>query len=384
MLLFAALSCRPGDLPEQSGPIPPPDTRQSFLLVVSDTTRADHMGFLGQPLPLTPALDRLASSCVRFHAAHAHAPWTKPSIASLMTSQLPSEHGLTSWFDVIPAGTPTLSTELSSAGWQTSAVVANRALDPEGNTFHVGFDRYDSSVYGEEQPEQLITSETLTDIALAELSALESDGRPFFLWVQYFDPHIRYFSHDTPLSLGDALQDDYAEEIAYTDQEIGRLLSAVEGREDITVVFLADHGEEIYDHGELGHGQSLYQELIHVPLLVCAPGQPPRDISAPVGLEDVAPTLLSLAGLPPQPRFGGRPLLPEPEERPVLSMEDMHDRLRSVIWGGYKLVVRSDRAELFDLEADPLEQVDLSGQGKPEEVLLFDIALARWPEIGGW
>lgn len=355
---------------------------QRILFVVVDTTRADHVSGFGSARDTAPALAAFAEGGLRYDRAYAHAPWTKPSMATVFSSQLPAEHGLLQWNQRTPEGLPTFATALQAAGWRTEAVVVQEAFLPEDNAFHVGFDRFDTSVFeGIGDPQVLVTSETLTDRALGVLGELAAEERPWLLWVHYFDPHIVYADHQAPVDFGSEDADRYDEEIAFFDLHLGRLLSAV--GDDVLVVLLSDHGEELLDHGGRGHTRTVYEELVRVPLVLRGPGIPVGVEPRPVGLVDLGPTLLSLAGVPLPETFRGRPLLPAPEVRPIPMETRRWGDVRGVLDGDWKGIwdLRTGAGELYHLPSDPTERTNRWDSDPAERDRLLGLLRESWPEI---
>lgn len=389
MFPLLLLACRPPDLADPARPpAPAPESElvTRILLVSIDTLRADHLGAWGDARGLTPSLDAFAERSLRFSRAHAHAPWTKASMGSLMTSLLPSDHGVVGWNTEFAPGQVTLATTLHDAGWATEAYVSHLAFTPQGNEFEVGFDHFELSWKSQEEqrrPEQLETSVHLTELALPALERLLADEAPFFLWVHYLDPHRAYLRHDEWMILGDDDASRYAVEVAWTDRELGRLLEVAERDPSLAIVVLADHGEEFLDHGGQAHGHTLYEELLHVPLMLRAPGVAPGVEDTAVGTLDVAPTLLQLAGLPAPPSFQGLPLLPAPAARPVLSEVEWAANKRSVLDWPYKLVwdVDEGRGELYQLQDDPDELHNLFGEQPERAGALLQLLSQRYPEV---
>ncbi len=322
--------------PAADHPAPP-----SIVLVVWDTVAARHVGCLDPDGGPTPHLDRLAADGVLFRRAHTTAPWTQPAVATILTGRWPSRHGVLRLFDVLGEEQHSLAEQLAAAGWATAGVVSHELLEARFGVAQ-GFGSWNAEpVSGHEG----ITSERVTDLAIDWLRD-RPDG-PFFLLVHYFDPHMLYHDHagfgltegyDGPMepamgvwAMRDARDrmsgDDVAflralhrEEVAFTDLHTGRLLAALDELADDDppiVVVTADHGEEIMEHGWIGHTRTLYDELVHVPLVVRIPGGPRgRVVDRPVSLVDLAPTLADLAGAPFEPSsVDGRslaPLLAEP------------------------------------------------------------------------
>ena len=300
----------------------PTNGTQNVVLVVVDTLGAEHVSCYGASDDTTPNLDRLASRGLRFERAYSTAPWTQPSIASLFTSTMPLRHGVRNLADRLHRGAKTLAEELRAAGLQTHGIVSHFLIDRNFG-FAQGFQGYDArAVAGHDA----ITAAQVTDAALRWL---EQEARePFFLFVHYFDPHFLYHHHaefdrteayQGPLAPGMPIWDLrdmrprltaadveylvalYREEIAFTDHHLGRLLEFLErtGVDRRTLfVFTADHGEEFMRHGWIGHTRTLYDELLHVPLVLYQPGVvPPGVIAQPVSLLDVLPTVVDLLGI---------------------------------------------------------------------------------------
>jgi arylsulfatase A-like enzyme len=394
--------------------------RPSIVLVVIDTLRADGLTVYGNAQTTSPHLDALAGRGVRFTRAYSHAPWTTPSVASLLASRYPSALGIDDERSRVPEDTELLQEVLARHGYATAAVVSH-SFCSERWGFAQGFDLFDeSNVRGHDA----VVGEAVTDRALELLDRLED--RPFFLFLHYFDPHVAYIEHpgftfrdgtgapyDGPIRSGMKFKTvsglrldaaDHAEmrrlydsEVAFTDHHIGRLLERLD-RETVIVV-TADHGEEFDDHGRLGHAKTLYDELIRVPLILACPQSGAsvpgcdarRVVDRPVGLLDVAPTLLRIAGVPAPEGFEGRSLLDEPAgaPRPVFSETSRHSVLRSVVLGRHKLILDAGTGKgmLFDLIDDPGERTDLASRetGKAQELmrLLEGWTVANRPGAGG-
>ncbi|HHO52748.1 MAG TPA: hypothetical protein ENK18_18200 [Deltaproteobacteria bacterium] len=376
---------------------PGPRVRRDYnvLLIVVDTLRADHLGAWGYERDTSPNLDALAASGIRLDQATSQAPWTTPSIGSLMTSQYPATLGITRERSALPESATTLAELLQAEGWATAAAVSHSFCGAEWR-FDQGFDTFDeSNVLGPTG----ISSPGITELALGWLDIQRRE--PFFLWLHYFDPHFSYLLHrdhdpdpgsdyDGGVVSGapigdlnqlrptmdradlDQLARLYDSEIAFTDAQIGRVLDRLEAlglADDTVVIFTADHGEEFLDHRLLGHGKTLYQELVHVPAIVRCPHWEPGVITAPVGNVDLLPTLLECLGLPEPEGLVGTSLGPGggPPSHPVLSQVDKRRHLTSLRDGDLKLIANRQRdpprLELYDLSVDPTERNDLAAEG---------------------
>lgn len=337
----------------------------NILIILVDTLRADHVGSYGYARSTTPHLDRLSEESSVFDHAYSHSPWTMPSVASLLTSLTPRDHGITDWQQPLDERFLTLAEWLSTKGYSTAAFVSHIIFRRKFH-FDQGFRHYDQSVLRIGQSESISTSKEVTDLAVRWLR--EREDAPFFLWVHYFDPHSVYLSHEG-FAFGDHPIDRYDSEIAFTDNQIGRLLDAVreEGILDDTIIlFVADHGEEFLDHGGLEHSRTLFEELIRVPLMIRVPGVSPDRIREIVGMQDLAPTLLDLAGIEIPAEFRGEsiPLVDgrfQPgEDRTIFAETLRFADKRGIRTGRWKLIEDRENGavSLYDLEMDPGESRD--------------------------
>jgi arylsulfatase A-like enzyme len=380
------------------------------ILIGVDTLRADHLGLYGAARPTSPFLDGLASEGIVFDRAFATSPWTLPSFASIFTGRLQSGHaaGVRSrmseeeWHEerigpmhqvTLDPGVETLAERLSSAGFETIAVAQNPNLDP---IFGVnrGFEIYDhvSGTY-----EHTRRCDAVVDLALEYLDNRQAEE--FFLFVHFWDPHMQYGAPEPyggmfteGLAGGFTLpvvQDPqplrrdasslsperkafmvaaYDEEIRFVDSQFERLVAGLRERglwDQSLVIFTADHGEELFDHGGFEHGHTLYNELLHVPLVFWGPGLAPRRSAAPVSIADITPTILDALGLETRQEAFGASLWQhmvenEPLTERLLAAEGTAygPELKAGILWPHKMILntRNDRMWLFDLEADFGEQ----------------------------
>jgi len=295
----------------------------SVLLITIDTCRADHLSCYGYPKPTTPNIDRLAQDGALFRSAHTTVPMTFPAHASLMTGAIPPHHGVHDNLNFrLTDDNITLAELLQDQGYETGAILSAFVLD---SRFHLdqGFATYDDDLSGsgeaelrsapadpfhpDEGNERRAGEVTRRAIAWLDRHASTSPGKPFFLFAHYFDPHAAY---DPPEPFASRFAGDpYAGEIAYTDDEIGKLLDHLRGLglyESTAIVIIGDHGEGLGEHGEELHDYFIYQSTIHVPLVMRLPGmQPGRQIEDPVSIIDIAPTLLAVCGLGPSDSMAG-------------------------------------------------------------------------------
>ena len=279
----------------------------NVLLISVDTLRRDHTGFSGYGRPITPSLDALASESVVFTNAYSVSGWTFPCMATILTGAYPKVHGATDFHYMIDSKVPTLASVLRRNGYDTRAFVSHVGLIPRYG-FGTGFVKFDASVLQVGHPHEVATADQISNLAIADLEQVKE---PFFMWVHYFDPHFKYLPHEDWASLGDTDLDRYDQEIAFTDREIGRLLAALEERglsKRTVVIFTSDHGEEFGDHGGKYH-ETLYEEIVQVPLTIRVPGRTPGESAVPAEQVDFVPTILALAGIERPEGLPGKDLL---------------------------------------------------------------------------
>jgi len=403
----------------------------NVLVIVVDTLAARHLGCFTPGLANSPVIDRLAREGVLFERCYSTAPWTQPAVASLFTSQMPSDNGMTQIFTSLPDSLTTLAELMRQRGRWTMGVTANWIVTDEFG-FGQGFEKLNDSPVG---GHEAITSQKVTEAA--ELVLDRAGQRPFFLYVHYFDPHW-YFNHHPDFDLTSGyhgrltagmdvgelrriadeldpadiayLEGLYREEIAYTDHWIGELLAHLEqvGLADDTLVILtADHGEEFMEHGWIGHTANLYDNLIHVPLIVWQPGRiAPGVVRAPVSLLDILPTVAALTGESPgQDDWEGRSLVDLLDgttagrpDRPLFAevsytspdgwpsgddqpRQFFKTALRVSRW---KIIhdLLDDGWELYDVTGDPGEQDDVWNTGLAAEADLQTM-LRGWEKVRG-
>jgi choline-sulfatase len=354
-----------------------PASKPNLLLITLSSTRADRMGFLGAKGTLTPNLDRLAGESIVFEHAYAQAPGSVVSHATILSGAYPQSTGMSDIGGMLSSSLPYLPELLKSQGYRTAAFVGSVDLDPWNGLaqgFDRGFQTYDAGVRPpsvgtgaspvqakrssaansvqrssptQRRPDQVVTS--------AATRLIRNTQAPFFLWIQ-IDPHSTAASYDAG--------------IAAADTAIGKLLATLHQQKlDTTtaVVVAASQGESLGAHGEETHGIFLYDETIHIPLVVRLPEAHPaaKRVAAKVRLVDIAPTLLEIAAIPVPSQMQGQSLLRIAKssgggggDQPIYSRSDLPQRgfgwspLESWRAGKY-LYIRAPKPELYDLTADP-------------------------------
>ncbi len=348
------------------------DDPPNILLIVVDTLRADHLGCYGYDRPTSPQIDTLAGMSTVFDRAYSHSPWTMPSIASILTGLEPRDHGISKWQDPLEQQLVTIAEVLQSRGYRTGAAISHYILKPDYH-FDQGFEVYSTGALELGPPHEAITSQQITH--MGKKLTLEKRAEPWFVMLHYFDPHSYYKEHPE-FDFGPSDMDLYDGEIAFTDKHIGVLLDQMYQREqlrDTIVVLIADHGEAFMDHGHNEHTLSLYEEQIRIPFIVYVPGFEARRLDQVVAETQLAPTLLSLAGLPIPPSMRAPPIpfdragfLPA-EDYKVFAETKRSVNKQAVVDGDWKLHHdrRRRQQELYDLAADPGEKDDLRSE-EPE------------------
>lgn len=348
-----------------------------LILISIDTLRADHLGAYGYNKIRTPHIDSFAKGGTLFTQAEAQIPLTLPSHTSLFTSTYPFQNRVEENGERVPTGVVTLASVLRAHGYKTAAFLASDFLDRRYR-LDPGFDVYDSPFDSEAAKHANPFSITLRrDGALVTRAARQwldaNRGQPVFLFLHLYDLHTPYtLPQDVAQTRGISR---YDAELEYVDQVLGRFQQAlVESGwwERSLVVLVSDHGEGLGDHREADHGYFIYESTLHVPLIIHWPsGSVYRAVGrAPVGLIDVAPTILAFLRLPVPPSFEGRSQLGalnsgESGSASFVYSESMYTYdafrwapLRALRVGRYKFI-QAPKAELYDLAADPREQHNL-------------------------
>ena len=373
----------------------------NVILITLDTVRADRMGFLGSERGLTPNLDTLARHSVVFTHAYSQVPLTAPSHASILTGTYPQFNQVIDFQVPLAQDVPYAPEILRTRGYHTAAFVGAIILDPTARFapgFDRGFDTYDAGfrTWHSGEDRYRTTERRGGEVVAHALAWLNQHPRgPFFMWIHLYDPHHPYDPPEPYKSKYSSAP--YDGEIAYTDSAVGKFLTQLRARglyDNSVIAVMSDHGEALGDHGEDTHGIFLYDETIHVPLLIKLPSAAAslkapakkalagKRIDNPVELVDVLPTILQAVKIPVPPEVQGESLLgmlppklasAQSAEviaasfpaRPAYAETDYPHRaygwssLRALRAGKY-LYIKAPRQELYDQSADPKAEHDLS------------------------
>jgi arylsulfatase A-like enzyme len=408
----------------------------SLLLVTCDALRADYLSVYGGPVE-TPNFERIQQKGTTFDRAYALAPWTLPSVNALYGSQYPlgltPGAPYEQWRREVTAYTfdekqQTIAQRLSAQGYATALLTGN-GLVGQAESTRRGFDffvrlghhlegwtgRWAYVPYFREllvrfapnaaDVRPVDTTRVLT--AYARRFFESHRGQPVFLWLHYMDPHSPYDPPDlyrtddgpwplfcprnphwgTPQHGPDGsleltqeeeayVQSLYEDEIRYVDASIGEVLTTMDETShnaNAIVCLTADHGEEIWDHGKWGHGHSLYEEVIRVPLILSAPGIPMQRILEPISHIDLIPTLAALTQVGTDPNWQGQSLAPQlldqaHTDRPAFAratnLLNPDEPLEMVAIQDYRLIhgLQSNNWQLFNRAEDPDQRNDVSSQ----------------------
>ncbi len=355
-----------------------PADLQGVLFLSIDSVRAD-MPWAGYPRDIAPRLTALEKTCVSYTNAYSVSSYTAQSVAGFLASKLPSELPRDGYFFQKYASATLFFPELlQQAGVFTQSAQAHGYFKRAG--FEQGFDRWEivPGLIWNAQTDENVTGPKHAEIAIKMLSDAEivAKKRKFFAWFHLMDPHDLYQTHekDGIDPAGKKPRDRYDNEIAFTDVQVGKILDHVAKSPfagKIAIVITSDHGEAFGEHGRTRHAFELWQSLVRVPLFVCVPGATARRIDVPRSGIDIGPTVMDLLGLPPEPTFRGTSLVGEifgkvPEERDVLldlARTSTNGQRRALVHGKTKILqFDGSVTKTFDLEADPAEEKELSGE----------------------
>ncbi len=377
---------------------------KNVVVLLIDTLRADKMKpWNPRSRVQTPTIDRLAGEGTVFELAHSPENWTKPSVASVLTGLYPITHGARQSESVLGQGALMISEHMKSNGFTTGSFLANGYVSDRFG-FAQGWDHYTNYI---REGKNTDASNVFTE---AGNWIEQNKDRRFFAYIQTIDPHVPYDPPDEYLRMYDAreytgpvaarMTPDLLEKakrnppaVTFTDRDVERLEALHDGEisqhdhelgkfierlsrlgiwDDTLLVITSDHGEEFRDHGSWGHGHSVYEELLHVPLLFRMPGVIPegRRVKQAVGTLSIPATVTDLAKVPAMPNLEGPSLVPYIDgniaPRPPVAFSDFMDDRRVITAGRYKMIVRGNlTVSMFDIEADPRERTQLDMSARP-------------------
>ena len=394
LLLIAILGCGGG----------PGASRPNIILIVIETLRADHLSCYGYHRPTTPAIDRIARQSLVFTQAFSACPWTNPTIASFYTGRYPqSIFPPAIWQQAIaqklPQELPILPEILQRAGYSTIALIDHptvhqrlkydRGFDEFINFYPEKSNREDAQrFFADGKPKEIPVHE------FADIFAEKMRDKSMFMYLHVMYPHnpyrppepynrmftklpdLRLPAHEKIKFLKIALYDG---EVRRSDELIDRIWETLKERgllQNTYVIITADHGEEFGEHGFWRHGQTLYQEALHVPLVIYSPRQrQPLRIDHPVSTVDLFATIMDMAGISKFSNGDGTSLLgfgsswPVIKSRETLFSQSPHYsqkyRILSVFHNWFKLIYDPDNNEnneFYDLRRDPREKHNLAAQ----------------------
>lgn len=373
---------------------------RNAIIVLVDTLRADKLtAYRAQAGVKTPGLDTFLQGAAVMLNARTQENWTKPSVATLLSSLLPWQHNAVSGDSKVPQSVELLPELLRERGFHTGAFIANGYVSDKFG-FGQGWNTYRNYIReGRRSVAQYVAADVL------QWLDERPQDKPFFLYMHTIDPHVPYKppSHFLSMYDGDAyagpvdfrrtnallekikvgsikldardkrrLEALYDGEISYHDVHFAAVMEGLKKRgldQDTLVIVTADHGEEFWDHGSVGHGHSVYDELLHVPLIARIPGltEGKQRVPDAVGLVDVMPTVLEALGQQIPEHLVGRSFLPElrgeDQAAPRAAVSGFMTGWRTIGVGRLKLIQRTiDHAWLYDVADDPNETRDVAAE----------------------
>lgn len=379
----------------------------NIIIYLADALRADHLGCYGYEKMTSPHIDEFALDGILFENAVSQAGWTQPAVASLFTGLYPSSHRVTNIKNALNENFTTIAELLKAKGYSTGAFIKNPLVSQEVG-FSQGFDTFRLVKHAER--------EKLTQLAADWVA--NAGSSPFFLYVHALNPHEPY---DPPKVFYEKFAVDYSGkvngkvstlkalkngkwpekvtgadieylislydgEIAHADDAFGRFMDAIKKQgihQDSLIIFMADHGEEFYDHGSFSHGQSLYSELTHIPLIIKLPGNLNRGkrVSGIARQIDIIPTIMDIIGSPAAIGDGqslSGQLEGTTRNDSVLGISEQGALRSAVIYNRNKLIkTRGGKFEFYDLRTDPREKNNIFGADEVMEGYLSQVLFNR-------
>lgn len=392
------------------------NNKTNVVIYLIDAQRADHLQPYGYPIPTSPNINEFAKSSVVFEKAYCQVTWTRSSVASIQSGLYPSSHLVEDRLDAFPDNLPNIQSELKKRGYHTYGFITNGNISSLFN-FGKDFDDYVRLGEDKDRKEIHVQSGELVD-TVQEFFKTSSYSQPMFLYVHATDPHAPYTPepqfmlvrpgcnmNDPDMygmhsdSARKFTQDEincmmslYDSETLRADYNFGRLLKLLKEKgmyDNSIIIVTADHGESFFEHGISGHGKSLYEPELRVPIIMHFPGNRFAGERIPQNVRhiDLFPTILSSFSYPIPPSVQGRSLLPmllgRPlKDEPVFSelLLDQYSRM-AMVDDGFKLISTAQGAkyELFDLRKDPGETRNLIDEA-PVRFEYMRYALNKWAD----
>jgi len=396
--------------------------RPNIILITIDTLRADHLSCYGYSRQTSPFIDSMAEQGVLFKQAYATSSWTAPSMASIFTGHYCRSHGVLHGVakganaaihdqEQLTGEFLTMAEALKSAGYTTFGVSSNGHIS-KGTGFAQGFDHYKTHWF---------MKSPATNSTVKKWAKLIREAPRYFLWLHYFDPHNPYsprlpwirdytnrsnsYSKWTREEMADpreliedikkdrhaydTLIDRYDSEINYCDQYIREIFELLQPGPDTLVIITSDHGEAFLDHGQLMHGDTLFEEEVHIPLVIKFPGDygnAGKEIVHPVSNRNIFATVMDFAGIISTGEIPGKSLMPQisgsitaPPE-PIFYEMDWNQWGQALRLGKWKLMVSGGEEKgyfLFDIQTDPGETRNRFHEF-PEQVKAMEIVRKQW------
>jgi arylsulfatase A-like enzyme len=401
----------------------PDRTKPNVLLIILDTVRAASLSLHGNGRPTSPRLDALAGRSTVFDLAIAPAAWTLPSHGSMFTGRWPHEL-VADWHTPLSDRFPTIAEVLRAKGYLTAGFVANHFYTTRQSGLERGFIHYEDIAIN---PKEILRSSLLGQVAVGILQhgrykfqpersthrkqadeirtsfldwTREADHRPWFAFLNFFDAHKPYRVPTGALNTASDSQKvdaGYEESIRYLDTEVGRVLDGLEQRGELAntlVIITSDHGEQFGRHDLFGHGNSLYRDVIWVPLLIHFPSRVPTGlrVSRPVSLRDLPRTILDLLGVPDSTfpgvslsqAWSGSASYPDTAlAELLLALDDVKSVTKppmyALVTQTHQYIRQSDGTkELFNFQLDPEDRANLVDSASSQDVVKhFEATLNR-------
>ena len=361
----AAPSATPVASAAPAVPAGPPKDCNVIVLSI-DSLRSD-MPWNGYARPIAPHLTDLEKKAVSFTRAYSMSSYTSMSLGGLLGGRLPSELQRSGYFFGTYKNDVFFPKLLQKAGIRTMGVMAHMYF--KAANFDQGFDDWQivPGITFDPNTDRDVTSPQSEQLAEKALGDAANDSRRFFFWAHFLDPHDLYLKHEG-IDWGKTDRDRYDAEVTFTDQYVGKLLDFIAAKpwaKRTVIVITSDHGEEFGENAMTRHGFEVWEPLVHVPLMFVAPGAAPHHVDVLRSAVDLAPTILDLFGVPPDPSYEGKSLVRElygapSEPRDVvvdLPMTSDNGRRRALLHGTEKLICfdNDSYCKLYDLVKDPTE-----------------------------